>query len=314
MAINIFVSNTPFQLYVVKELVNIFFKKDENIVYITFTKKHTIQGIEIREIRKNFFSIWDVIKFKKSLTEIINSSENISFFVPHINNLFSNYLYLKSIELNIKINLYYEGIALFYDPSVSLSNKTVLIRKIISFLGGISYCHSEKLFPQMLRERATAYTPLKKFTVDFKNVIEFKFNTEKKSSNYCIDKLLVIAPPLLTKIYLDSFLICCLDFVIRKNINELSVKLHYETKPYFVKEIVNFFKANSIKVELLPNDLPIELLMEDNQFGLVYSSYFSSALLNIRLIYKDKLDIYIEQKANKEFIDKLISYTSIKTF
>jgi hypothetical protein len=109
----------------------------------------------------------------------LKNKKTINFYFPHLNNLFSSYCYQKSLNNDlINLNCYYEGVAMLYDPVVEITRIEKLKRFIISLFSGHIYVHYSKLFPDYFRNNSIAYSPIKKHTSYFKEIIEFKFKSK----------------------------------------------------------------------------------------------------------------------------------------
>src|SRR5690606_9515934 len=175
---NVFIANTPFQMYVIDILIGKYFQRNKNIVFSTSTGRvKSTNNYEIVYIDRDFIrSVRGTIAFKKRIDEILEY--NPRFFLPHVNNLLSYYCYqLAQENSKLGINIYYEGVALFYDPRVPIKMMTIIKRKILSTFLRLKYKYCSALFPPQLREIATAYSPMSSFTSSFKNIVEFDFPT-----------------------------------------------------------------------------------------------------------------------------------------
>ena len=293
-----FIVNTPFQYKVVRILITTYFENTSVIIITTFKNethidKHNIANMNIR---RNIFSIIDLIKVKRTIKKSIKTSKNETvFFVPHLNNLLGSYcfnLVLKNTKL--KINCYYEGIALFYDPKVNISSKHINVRRLTSLLSGSRYKHYSKLFPTELRTISTAYTPLSLFTSGFKNTIEFKFLDTLNENKKTFEDLILCGP-----LNTSSSLRMHIENLNQYFENYQNIKTTYFIKPHFetndniFKQMLAKYQKAGIEFHVLNKNICIEQILEQQQFKNITSVFPSSALINIKLIYKEQVNLIV---------------------
>ena len=167
---NVFVVNTPFQLYVVKQTILQFYPSDENMILSTIKCGKYNDVISISSGIKGLF------KTRNVLRHIKRNISDISFIVPHLGNLFSSYFFELSREYNRPISVYYEGIALFYDPVIE-NKKAKYKRFLEGILLGINYKHYEQLYPQSFVNAVEyCYSPTTKLLEKYKmvRILSFK--------------------------------------------------------------------------------------------------------------------------------------------
>ncbi|WP_338875983.1 hypothetical protein WBJ53_10120 [Spirosoma sp. SC4-14] len=262
----------------------------ENIIITTLKNtKIDIKNVSVFYVRRNLMAIWDCRKIKKLIRKLTNTKQTF-FFIPHVNNLLSSYLYEYSKLNNIKINIYYEGVALLYDPVVRISTLSLMKRYIIGYISGMGYVHSRSLYPQLLRDKSNAYTPIPEFTENFKGIIKININydiTDKVESN-----ILILTPPIKNRKKLRIFL-KNLNHTINtlKNANKITFtfKLHYETTKIQQRYLKIYLTDKNYRFSLLDNNLPIELILQDSFYSKIISFGFSSALINAKVFFKDNI-------------------------
>lgn len=293
MKTHIYIVNTPFQAMIVDTIVNTLFALDRNIVYTTLVEAN-IKNAEVRKCRRNLLSIIDCFYFKREIKKEHQQCQ-LDFFLPHVNNLLSAFCYNFALENQNKLNVYYEGIALFYDPIVYISKKDFFLRKIVGFLSTIGYDYNSKLFPTELRDVATTYSPLPSFT-HFRKVVKFRFST-KEIDIY--DSILLIGTRLCYKDELDNlFTKMELLLVMESNIDTIHFKPHFKSNKKFIDLFVLNYKTR-IKLIVINKDMPIESL---SLYSKVYSIQFSSALINLKLINAN-VDIEILSNVSDDLIE-----------
>lgn len=283
---NFFVVNTPFQLMVVQTLVKEFFFNDKNYIVSTIPEgsNFLISNTQFVLIRRNLFSLIDLVKFKIKLNRSLKKSSETSFFVPHLNNLLSSYLYNRVHKnRNCLMNCYYEGIALFYDPEVHLSSRTLLKRRVIAILSGHIYKHHSKLFPVSFRKISTAYSPMEKFTNGFLKTIQFNFEKIKLSTNQNKD-ILIIGSPLKTDSslrYQKSLIKHFLESVSKDEGTIYFFKPHYESKRDFLDEL----QKEVPNIIILDKNIPVEKIIINKSIDQIVAIHPSSALINLKLMF-----------------------------
>ena len=137
---NIFVVNTPFQLYVVRLIIQQYFSVEDTMIISTIKNANSGE----KNVRNINFGIKGLLQARRIIKQIERNISDVSFIVPHIGNLFSSYFYTLSRKYGRPISVFYEGIALFYDPVVP-NYKAKYKRLLQGLLLGIKYVHYEQL-------------------------------------------------------------------------------------------------------------------------------------------------------------------------
>ncbi|MDG0972632.1 MAG: polysialyltransferase family glycosyltransferase [Crocinitomicaceae bacterium] len=291
---NFFVVNTPFQMMVVQTLVKEFFYNDKNYIVSTIPEVSNlaISNLKMVFIRRNLLSLIDLVSFKIKLNYSIKKSSKTSFFVPHLNNLLSSYLYKRVIKnSNCSMNCYYEGIALFYDPEVHLSSATLLKRRVMSILSGHIYKHHSKLFPVSFRKISTAYSPILKYTTGFLETIQFNFENGNLSTNQSKD-IVILGSPLKTISSLKH------QKSLMDNLFESAPKIaqaKYFFKPHYESEkdlVVQLLKEIPNMI-VLDKNIPVEKLIIKKNIAYIVAIHPSSALINLKLMFRDSVSVSV---------------------
>ena len=290
---NFFIVNTPFQGYVVDRIIEQYFSSNiyNNVVFST-CMLDTSSSTNVFRIRRGFLGIIDIKKMKDIILKDIRKS---SFFIPHLNNLFSPYFFYLSKNYNRPINVYYEGIALFYSPLVRFNRFLQYKRCIISIFTGIEFKKYDCFFPKELVQMATCFTPIESFCKQYPQI--YKINLQQ--SNFCNkNNLLFLLPPRIAK---DD--ICD----IRKYFNSYSgnkifIKPHYNSLNSDINYIYKILKLVTKKeIVLLSKIIPIENLYKTIAFNKIIALHFSSALVNAKLLFNSEVEIEIlNEIQNKE--------------
>ena len=286
---NVFVVNTPFQLYVVKHIILQYFSSDKNLIVSTIKKGKYNDVISVTSGIKGLF------KTRNLLWKIKRNISDISFVVPHMGNLFSSYFFDLSREYNRPISVYYEGIALFYDPVIA-NKKAKYKRMLLGLLLGIRYKHYEQLYPQSFVNAVDyCYSPTTKLLEKYKmvRILSFKSLQHKKRNGILF----------LTSDEINHHeIVECVKLIEKLNNTEISsiyIKPHYSLDGKSLHKFVEMLK-NTAKCEIviLENNIPIEQYFEKLQFKHMICQRFTSAIVNIKFIYKDEIECIVVNKEN----------------
>lgn len=290
--VHIYIVNTPFQGYIVNLIINNFMRNDVNIVYTTISSCN-IDNAKIFEIRRNIYSVLDCIRFRREI-EKLHRLFSLDFYIPHLNNLLSMYCYNFVLENHNRLNVYYEGIALFYDPYIKISRLELYKRKFISTISQLNYNHSDRLFSQKIREFGISYTPIPELS-DFNEKIKLSLPFKSIENE---NSTLIIGGPLLRNGDLVE-LINKLTYLVEINrLTEIHYKPHFRSKKNNLKKIFNHFN-NKINIFILDKNIPVESYP---LFSDIYAFHLSSALINIRLINPD-VKINILNTPDERFVN-----------
>lgn len=288
---NVFVLVTPFQLFVVRRLISQYHREEDNLIVSTIKGKRdfgTLNVVRISRGIKGFYKTWKLKRF------LINYIDSLSFFIPHVGTLFSSYFFELAKVHNRPINVYYEGIAMFYDP-IRPNLKAKRERMLMGALMGIRYRHYEQLYPDDLIHNAEyCYSPVNINLDRYKRIriIDLKKQESKISSN-----ILVLTSNTATKEIADG--VCAMIPQYCKDNEQITiyVKPHYSLPDNMVDYYLEKVRSlRNDKVVLLNKMQPIEELYSSFSFGTIISQVFSSSLINAKIIFGDDIRIIIYQK------------------
>lgn len=275
---NIFVVNTPFQLYVVKCIIDQHLGEDKNIILSTIRDRECDDVYNIPHGIKGVLRGWGFLK------KVKRHIEESAFFIPHLGNLFSSYFFDLSVRYNRPISVYYEGIALFYDPVV-INKKAKKKRLLQGLLMGIHYNHYDQLYPKELLDHVCCcYSPVETNLLNkYKAVKKVDFI---QRGNVCDNSNVLL---LTSDSATDDVIKGCVLEVERylDNSNQIVyVKPHYALNDYLVEKFANSFKAiDNINVVLLDKHKPIESFFDTISFKHVVCQQFTSSIVNMNFIY-----------------------------
>ena len=297
--LNFFLVNTPFQGYVVDRIIEQYFCSDlyENIIVSTFVFSKSSSASVLR-IKRGIWGFGDIKQMKSIIRENINRS---SFFIPHLNNLFSPYFFYLCNKYNRPINVYYEGVALFYSPTVRNNKRLTCKRMIISMISGIKYKKYTVFFPDELVQKATCFTPIESFCKKYNQIcrISLKCACLLKGNN-----LLVLLSPKMIQDDIERIRNYVCSYVSLCNCEKIFIKPHYsscDSDIYRIDEILRVETESEVIV--LDKTIPVENLYEIISFNKIVSLHFSSALINVKLLFNTNVDIEVlSEIQNKELL------------
>lgn len=305
---NYFVVNTPFQYFVVTNIINSYYKNSTNIICATFPLKSDFSYATLLIISRNPLCIIQLYKLKRNLKKSFTKG-NVQLFIPHLNNLLSNFFFQVSKKNKTSINVYYEGIALLYNPIVKISIKEYIKRKALSLLTGLNYVHTEQLYTNELRAVANVYTPFLSYT-DWSHKKEIQFITHHELQDFDIERAtLILGGPLKTKNDLENLLKNfdeLLNF-LNETIVTIYYKPHFETKTVFLNSIEKHFILRNKKIKIIADKFSIEELIFNYPVRTIYCFYTTSAFINLKLMYKNQLNLKVILNNNQSKNEKIIT-------
>jgi len=310
---NIFICQTPFQGFYAKRIIENICLSSKNqqqfvIYHSGFEDILDLEGVRLinLDIKQGFLSSYS--KFRSAIRfirNIRNTGKEVNFFIPHRGGLIANYIFHnQAFNDNDKvfINFYYEGILYLYDykePLKSFHHK----RFVLGILCGFKYKRNELILPYNSDRINKIYTPIKKYT---KGPIEKLIKVEFKRQEGIKDKSnvhLILGGPVsfIKELYNEA-----IDEIFAEHefVNSSSQEIYYKGHGSFKTHnsdfeniFANISKSRKIKYKELNLLTPMEDLIHEISPCCIYS-YYSSALLNIRLMGYDDIKIicYISEK------------------
>lgn len=304
---NIFIAHTPLQNLVAVNIVNQFFKeKQYHNTIISSVPSITNEVFDtIKTIRKNnkLNLLWDIYCAKKHIDESVKD-QACSFFISHTSGLLDNYVFYQLTRNNTsaKVNFFYDGILYFYEYKEPFK-KIHKTRKKIGRLMGITYRFEPEIFPFDSAKINAIYTVLPKFTLGSKNKL---VKVEMRGNTYVPRKTSALIlggkPSLLTHDEVKDIYRQMISIITKQGFEMVFFKGHHaDTSSNFESVVKDDFKYKDIT-----QNSPIEEVLEVYQPAHVFS-YPSTALINLKSMYGDKIDInsyYVKDK--KSDIDYMI--------
>lgn len=299
--VNYFIANTPFHIFVSDQIISQFFPEDQNEIIITVNNKNIIKKTHYIFVRRGVKTLWDIFRLKRRIKKNINSA---FFFVPHFSNLLSQLFLDYSGKYDRPINIYYEGVALFYVSNVNVSFSTYLKRSFLGLFLGFSYKREMPLYPDNICSNMDCYSPIIDMCLKFRKVNKIDFPTHNLKKG---EGILFLTS---NKISANAFSVIKSYFEVLEKNSDIYIKPHYELSFDSINEIVELLQSyNFENVYLLDKFTPIESLWENLKLKGIVSQHYSSALINFRCVYGYDLPIVILEKvcANKGVFEELAS-------
>lgn len=288
--INIFCVNTPFQLFVLNKIISQHLHNEVNLIISTIPDSNSYgKVIEIHN------SISGLISLRKLLLLIKKNIKKCVFYIPHLGSLLGSIFYDLSVKFDRPINIFYEGVALYYDPIIKQSLFVKIKRSFQGLLAGVPYHYHEHLYPtDFVKKVKVCYAPNRILLEKYKKVCLFYF---KQEDTICKPAILLLLSNNLSNIIETNLLETIRNVVRNENIERLYIKPHYELKKSVTNHIISLLINLGIKdIKILDKRLPVESLYTKISFSIVVSQVFSSALINMKLIFVKQPRIYIIEK------------------
>lgn len=300
---NVFVVNTPFQHYVVRKIVEQYFSSADNMIISTIsgnsghqeantvTISHGVRGLPIA---------------RKVLRRVRRNVHSTCFYIPHLGNLFSSVFYKWAKRYHRPISVYYEGVALFYDPVIP-NHREKRKRLLQGLLLGVCYKHYEQLYPdELLNDTVCCYSPVLSPLLDkYKSVRKIDFL--KKDMSMANSNILLLTSDEANDDEINS---CVSDVKGYVNGSDqiIYIKPHYALSPDKVNLYVEKLREiGDIQVNLLDKHIPIEELFDEISFKHVICQRFTSSIINMSFIFGNNIICRVTEKESvpMEMINEL---------
>ena len=290
-----FVVCTPFQGYVVCKMSKKLDRQKTCFInttgdsIFTDTTSNLVKELILNHHLRDLFTLWTI---RSRILREIKSKKDIHFYIPHVQTLVSSFFYRLALKhQNIRIHVYYEGIAILYNPIVKITRRDLFRRKLLGLISGFYYNHCPWLFPNQLREIATAHSPFPKFTSRFLEIKELRFDFLIKN-NHLEPMVLILGSPLKTNVDLITQL-KQIDIILQKiGTQNILFKPHYSVIPHLALQFSQNLKQRSLNILELESNKSIEALMNTLNVESIYAMHPTSALLNISLMYGEQVKLY----------------------
>ena len=299
---NIFIAQTPLQNFIASKIVEQFFRGNgnKNMLFTSAKIDDASCFDEYFPIEKDkvLHKISDTylakIKIKKEL-----KSDKCSLFIPHTSALLSNYFFYgySHGKKEVDINFYYDGILYYYEYDEPYRPKLHISRKIFAFLIGFKYRRIPRIFPANHPEINKIYSIFPEFTIGpAEKMVKVSLLKEKYVGQK--NHVLIIGgkPSLLTDEEVIGLYGLMIEKILLRNEN---IKVYF--KGHHADRSSNFHKANNGRLAItdITQNSPVEEIIEAYSPGTVLS-YPSSALVSLKAMYGDNIEIFSYYKKEKK--------------
>lgn len=287
----IFLAHTPLQVFFVEKIIEQ--EKTPKGIYILISSvipaNPGLFDKFIRIPKKN--GLLKLVKTfgAKLLLKKYAAKSDTSLFISHTSALLDNYVYysLKRRQPGLKVNFFYDGILYFYDYQEKYG-KTHKIRKLIGFLIGIKYHFEPRIVPFDLIDNGLIYTISSEFTLgDKKRHIEIEL--QKKGYSPTKNNVLILGgkPSLLSNSEVQEIYARIIRLISNHEKSTVFFKGHHAD----FSDNFKIANSNNMSFEDITQSKPIEEVVEKYTPSKIYS-YPSSALINLKAMYGNKMDIH----------------------
>jgi hypothetical protein len=287
----------PFHFTYVKKIIKTHLSHDNNVVVNHYNSHFKIvpdDGVQqmINLPQKFLQKAIGVRNVKKQLLKLAREGREVNVFIPHTLGILSNYAYyrLATKYKNIRINIFYEGVIVFYgyDHDYMENLWYYVSRWFVSLFSGISYTIDKRLLDLNDDRIKKIYTPFHNLDTSPGKIIDIgleKINFEPQKKSCLIvglkldDKFMDELPRIIRAIY--------------NKLDELQIKtIFFKEHPSDKCELFFTIAEEMGKKLHVINDIsPIETIIADYRPEYVISSW-SSAIINLSNMLPDTVGIY----------------------
>jgi len=158
----------PFHFEYAKKIIKTYLNADVNILVNHFNKHYSKNEVDnitrIDNLPAGAFKMTRAVKkIKNQLLELAKTNQPVTIFIPHTLAILSNYsiFTLAKKYKNVRINIFYEGIIVFYDYEHDYLKHIgyYISRWLAGFISGISYTMNKRLLDFYDPRIHKIYTP-----------------------------------------------------------------------------------------------------------------------------------------------------------
>jgi hypothetical protein len=288
---NIFICQTPFQSFVCSQLCRTMFNENYSNIFISSVPNYNKYPGKVITIHND---LWSKISGLRKAKRILKANaeqhkENLEIFIPHVDGILANYVFSSHFffRRKVKLNLFYEGVVMLDSGRLERNYPRYITRKRI-----LALCifHIFKVYQDILplesEKISRVFTPHIEKTPGPKSkmvLIEFPKSTYSIVKNRCV-VIGLDAWHDIERLYENL-----LNYIDRnKSINEVWFKPHYSDR---LKVFQKMAEQRGFKYQLLQSSYCIEEIIAEYKPQLVVSPYLSSALINLKFMYGEGIDI-----------------------
>lgn len=295
--INYFFVYRPFHFDYIKEVISTCFKRDDNFVINHFAANYqTTENDSIKQLENLPESLYArtmaIRRLRKKIKELAEQNKELNIFVPHNLGLLSNYSYYRLAPdfKNVKINVFYEGVIVFYnyDHDYKENFGYYVSRWVSGFFTGTFYKIDKRLLDFYDKRVHKIYTPFLNIDAPKEKLVEVKLtpvNYEPKK-NTC----LLIGLKLEDRFKHNTATIIR---AIYKKINDIGIEqLYFKEHPSDKCDLFyDIAKEFSRELIIINDKSPIEKIIHKYCPGYIISTW-SSATINLSNMIPKSTNIY----------------------
>ncbi len=298
--VNVFICHNPFHHYITNQLCKDKFVSQgyRNIIVspVSQTKKGTNVSYIVTKsgFIKKLISSW---RIKLMILDFAMShGENLQIFLPHADGLIGNYVLQskKLLKANVKVSFYYEGIVMLDEGRMDRKFPRFLWqKKLFSYLLLYNFQVLSDILPMDSQRIYKVYTPYPEKTPAPKSKkVGISFTRER--IDQVSEGILVVGVDAGESLE-DSFKGLIKFIYQRKNQETTYFKAHYADKQKVFERLAE--QAN-FPYKFVKDVRCIEEIIGDLPVNTVIGIHLSSALLNLKLIYKEELEVFFLAHSN----------------
>jgi hypothetical protein len=293
---NVFICQTPFQLYYATRIIKFLAASNEGlklcIIHSNLKCEEIKKGFPNIELLNStpsgspFTKIFQLRTIKSRIDYLVRQNDSLRFYMPHVGGFLANYIFFcKKFTEKTELNFFYEGILYFYDYKEPYAAHH-LKRSLLGVIVGFTYRYRKVIFPYNSKAINKIYTPLKAKTKGPKNkLIEVLLSKDGRLAKEKNSAYLILGGPIEG---LDVFFRKVIDQII--NMSNDEVEIFYKGHASFLthnKEYLDTFANIALERRITYKELdilePIEQIVDSINVSTIFS-YYSSALVNMKLM------------------------------
>lgn len=290
--VNIFLCHNPFHVYISTQIcLSKFPPSDFDNLIITSVDRFTrASGLSYLMIGKGWRKVIDLWKAKLAINRFVsNSGPDVQLFLPHVDGILSNYMFESGAlkRKGAKINFYYEGVVMVdANREARTYDRFILQKRILSLSILHLFVKHKDLLPLNSPRVHKVYTPYAEKT---------NAPGHKKEAIVFSRQAIAGAKGGVLIVGVDEG--SGLEEGTREMISVIRNNTDYKTfffKPHYADKqrvFENEAKRTGFEYTMVNDTRCIEEIIGGLPVEVIMCTHFSSALLNLKLIYRDELKV-----------------------
>ena len=294
---NYFFIYTSFHAEFCRRIIDLHFKGAHNVAVNHFRRPfEAVAGDSVSEIRNLGIGFWERMRgiraVRSQLVKAAASGDQLNIFIPHKLGILSNFAYhvLSKKYRSVRINLFYEGVIVFYsyDHNYSENLKYYATRLLSGFLIGIRYRIDKRLLDLNDKRIDKIYSPFTDLETDPDKIVytplkRISYNTEKGTA--------IILGLVLARKQQDD--LRRIVNGIFEEVQSLGVtKIYYKEHPLDYSPLFHeVAKERGVELTMIRETQPVESIVHLYRPAHILSSW-SSGILNLKCLLPDETSLY----------------------